>query len=105
LPRFLSYSVIPRPYPQIPNLINLPHEGRKGYVKAQSRERESLAKVLVHEGGDVNHPADPGGPTNQGVTQRVYDAYRKGRGLPVRSVKHIAAEEVHDTTTGSIGTP
>jgi lysozyme family protein len=63
---------------------------------AQSRERESLAKVLVHEGGYVNHPADPGGPTNQGVTQRVYDGYRKGKGLATRSVKNITAEEVHD---------
>ncbi|WP_263493334.1 glycosyl hydrolase 108 family protein [Mesorhizobium sp. B294B1A1] len=35
-----------------------------------SREKESLAKVLVHEGGYVNHEADPGGPTNKGVTQR-----------------------------------
>jgi hypothetical protein len=31
---------------------------------AQSRERESLDKVLVHE-GQVNHPADPGGPTHR----------------------------------------
>lgn len=28
----------------------------------------SLKKVLVHEGGYVNHPDDPGGPTNKGVT-------------------------------------
>ena len=47
---------------------------------AQSRERASLDKVLVHEGGYVNHPKDPGGPTNKGVTQRVYDACRKGKG-------------------------
>ncbi len=47
---------------------------------AQSRERASLDKLLVHEGGYVNHPKDPGGPTNKGVTQRVYEAYRKGKG-------------------------
>lgn len=28
----------------------------------------SLDKALVHEGGFVNHPKDPGGATNQGVT-------------------------------------
>src|SRR4051794_41836703 len=28
----------------------------------------SLAPVLKHEGGDVNHPADPGGATNLGIT-------------------------------------
>lgn len=63
---------------------------------AQSPERQSLAKVLVHEGGYVNHPADPGGPINHGVTQRVHDGYRKGTGLPVRSVKHITVEEVQN---------
>ncbi|TPN90112.1 glycoside hydrolase family 108 protein [Mesorhizobium sp. B1-1-5] len=61
---------------------------------AVSREKESLAKVLVHEGGYVNHPADPGGPTNKGVTQRVYDGYRKGKGLAKRSVKSITMDEV-----------
>lgn len=28
----------------------------------------ALPKVLVHEGGFVDHPADPGGATNKGVT-------------------------------------
>ncbi|TIS04249.1 MAG: N-acetylmuramidase, partial [Mesorhizobium sp.] len=61
-----------------------------------SREKEALARVLVHEGGYVNHPADPGGPTNKGVTQRIYDAYRKGKGLATRSVKGITSLEVFD---------
>ena len=34
----------------------------------------SLARLLVHEGGYTNHPADPGGPTNFGIT--IYD-YRQ----------------------------
>jgi lysozyme family protein len=63
---------------------------------AISRERESLARVLVHEGGYVNHPADPGGPTNKGITQRVYDSYRKGKKLAPRSVKAITSDEVAD---------
>ncbi|WP_263496528.1 MULTISPECIES: glycosyl hydrolase 108 family protein [unclassified Mesorhizobium] len=49
---------------------------------AASREKESLAKVLAHEGGYSNNKADPGGPTMKGVTQRVYDGYRQGRGFP-----------------------
>lgn len=56
----------------------------------------ALAKVLVHEGGYVNHPADPGGETNRGVTKRVYDAYRKGKGLKARSVRSITTDEVRD---------
>jgi lysozyme family protein len=47
---------------------------------------ECLRRVLVHEGGRVNHPKDPGGATNQGVTQRVYDAYRLNRGQAKRHV-------------------
>lgn len=62
---------------------------------AVSREKESLARVLAHEGGYSNHPADPGGPTMKGVTQRVYDGYRKGKGLATRSVKGITTDEVN----------
>lgn len=59
-----------------------------------SNYKPSLALVLAHEGGFVNHPKDPGGATNQGVTQKVYDAYRKVNGLPIQSVKFITSTEV-----------
>ena len=29
---------------------------------------ESLRRLLMHEGGYTNHPSDPGGPTNFGIT-------------------------------------
>lgn len=63
---------------------------------AASNFRNSLALVLAHEGGFVNHPADPGGATNFGVTQKVYDAYRRYHGLKLQSVRHIASSEVSD---------
>lgn len=53
-----------------------------------------LAKVLVHEGGFVNHPKDPGGATMKGVTQAVYDAWRGKQGLPKQSVRHVADDEL-----------
>lgn len=53
-----------------------------------------LQKVLVHEGGFVNHPKDPGGATMKGVTQAVYDAWRARQGLPKQSVRHIAESEL-----------
>jgi lysozyme family protein len=56
----------------------------------------ALAAVLVHEGGYVNHPKDPGGATNKGVTQRVYDDYRLRRGMTPRSVRHIQPTEIED---------
>lgn len=54
-----------------------------------------LPRVLNHEKGYVNHPKDKGGPTNKGVTQKVYNAYRGNLHLPPRSVKEITANEVH----------
>lgn len=56
----------------------------------------SLALVLKHEGGFSNHPRDPGGATMQGVIQRVYDAYRKRRGLARQSVRWIDKDELHE---------
>lgn len=40
----------------------------------------AVSAVLKHEGGYVDHPADPGGATNRGVTLKVLEAYR---GKPV----------------------
>lgn len=34
--------------------------------------QKSLHYVLVHEGGYVDHPRDPGGATNKGITIRVF---------------------------------
>jgi lysozyme family protein len=34
-----------------------------------------LALMLAHEGGFVNHPQDPGGMTNLGVTKRVWEEW------------------------------
>lgn len=38
---------------------------------------EALEHVLKHEGGFVNHPKDPGGMTNLGVTKAVWDDWIK----------------------------
>src|SRR3984893_4040752 len=38
---------------------------------------QCLARLLVHEGGYTNHPSDPGGPTNFGITIHDYRAYKK----------------------------
>ncbi len=55
-----------------------------------------LKVILHHEGGYVNHPSDPGGRTNLGVTQRVYEEWvgypvteRIMRGLTVGHVQTL----------------
>lgn len=51
--------------------------------------------LAVYEGGFVDHPDDPGGATNRGVTQAVYDAFRRRQDQTPRSVRWITDEE-HD---------
>lgn len=56
--------------------------------------KDSLRFILRWEGGYVNHPNDPGGATNKGVTQKVYDAWRARQGLPKRDVRQLEDDEM-----------
>lgn len=51
---------------------------------------------MVYEGGRVDDPKDPGGRTCWGVTQRVYNGWRRARGLPIKDVWQIEGKEVLD---------
>jgi len=51
-----------------------------------------LARLLAHEGGYTNHPADPGGPTNFGITITDYRKYVKP-GAGAADVKAMQVEE------------
>lgn len=53
-----------------------------------------LARSLAWEGGYSNHPKDPGGATMRGVTQRVYDGWRRHNGKSPQSVRDIANAEL-----------
>jgi lysozyme family protein len=58
-----------------------------------------IAFLHKWEGGFVNHPNDPGGATNIGITLNTFREYRKRLGLPVPSVtdlKDIGDEEWMD---------
>jgi lysozyme family protein len=57
-----------------------------GFVRAMPR-------ILAHEGGKVDDPQDPGGRTNQGVTQAVYTAYRARLGTTAKDVWEMRPEE------------
>ena len=52
-----------------------------------------LPVILKFEGGKVDNPKDPGGRTNQGITQTVYNAYRRRKGVQQRDVYLITPEE------------
>jgi lysozyme family protein len=53
-----------------------------------------LANTLVEEGGYVNNPKDPGGPTMRGVIQKVYDQHRDKYRLTRQPVSNITEGEV-----------
>ena len=52
----------------------------------------SLAEVLLHEGGFVEHPADPGGATKYGITRPTLARFR-GRPVSVVDVRNLTREE------------
>lgn len=51
--------------------------------------------TLKYEGGYVNHPKDPGGPTNFGITQNVLAGWR-GRPVSSTDVKNMTKKEAGD---------
>lgn len=53
----------------------------------------ALEAILHHEGGYVNHPADPGGRTNLGVTQRVWEEW-VGRPVDEKEMRALTPEIV-----------
>lgn len=54
---------------------------------------KSLKLVLKYEGGYVNHPDDPGGPTNKGVTLATFRRYVK-KGGTVADLQAITDAQV-----------
>lgn len=61
----------------------------------KSNEAIVLQWMGVSEGGYVDHPKDPGGATNFGVTQRAFDAWRKSRGRTAGSVSYLTKAEAN----------
>ena len=51
---------------------------------------ECLKMLLHHEGGYVNHPKDPGGETNLGVTKRVYENWGGTKDMKDLTVEDVA---------------
>lgn len=67
-----------------------------------------LVELLKHEGGYSDHPADPGGRTNLGVTQRAYEDWvahpvseRIMRNLTIPSVRALYKARYWDVVRGN----
>jgi len=54
----------------------------------------SLKLVLQSEGGNDDDPADHGGRTSRGITQREYDAWRRENGLQILDVWEASQEDI-----------
>ena len=64
---------------------------------------EALEVILHHEGGYVNHPKDPGGETNLGVTKRVYEDFggeKEMKDLTKEDVEPIYKKNYWDRVKG-----
>lgn len=62
----------------------------------QSDFANSLARILVYEGGKVDDPRDPGGRTNKGITQATFTAWLRQQGK--------ASADVYDITDADVAT-
>ena len=51
---------------------------------------ECLKMLLHHEGGYINHPSDPGGETNLGVTKKVYQEWGGTKDMKDLTVEDVA---------------
>lgn len=52
-----------------------------------------IERILAHEGGFVNHPADNGKATNLGITQATFNEYLAASGQKPYSVKMITRQQ------------
>jgi lysozyme family protein len=68
---------------------------------------EAIKHILKWEGGYVNHPSDPGGMTNLGVTKRVWEEWTGNpateadmRGLTIEMVTPLYKKRFWDAIRG-----
>jgi lysozyme family protein len=54
----------------------------------------AIAALLAHEGGFVNHPLDPGGMTNMGVTKAVWEEW-VGHPVTEKDMRALKPMNIH----------
>jgi lysozyme family protein len=58
----------------------------------QHNFQHALDHVLLFEGGYSDHPSDPGGATNRGITKAVLERFR-GRAVTKQEVRALSKDE------------
>lgn len=69
---------------------------------------QAFSEIIKREGGYVDHPSDPGGKTNYGITERVarqygYTGHMKD--LPLSTAKHIYRTSYWDKISADLLPP
>jgi len=82
----------PTPTPVVPTN---PIEEEHSVFEPEDRFATALRFALRWEGGFSDHPADTGGRTNHGITERNYHAWLSARGEALKPVEQIDQDEVH----------
>lgn len=79
-------------------LILSPACAETGEVPVQASYPTAIKCVLAHEGGYTNHPADPGGPTNWGIT--IHDARKywkaSATAADVKAMPLAVAQDIYE---------
>jgi lysozyme family protein len=57
---------------------------------------DALEFLLDEEGGWSNHPADRGGATMYGITQKAYDSWRRKKKRTLQSVRLVSKDEARE---------
>ena len=57
-----------------------------------NRSQQIIPLILKHEGGFVNHPSDPGGATNKGITIGTFRRFIKPKGT-IADLKALTTEQ------------
>lgn len=71
---------------------------KPGEYAAPPSNAQEMIKTTVErfEGGLSDHPLDRGGKTNKGITQAVYQDYRREKGLAAQDVAQMSEKEMNE---------
>lgn len=73
-----------------------PPAATKGEAKGTRHFHRCMDVILLHEGGYADHPNDPGGATNFGITHKTLAAWRKVDACTREEVRALTVDEAKE---------